>query len=104
MNELKNMKAFPASQYNPGWNLAIDLNNMIIVCEAVARSALERCESRGGHTRLDFPEERKECITFNTIIKKNGNNIMQIKREERQAPPEDLYKIAFSDLEDLENV
>ncbi|MFF7248072.1 fumarate reductase/succinate dehydrogenase flavoprotein subunit [Embleya sp. NPDC008237] len=42
-------------QYNPGWHLALDLRNMLLVCECVARSALERRESRGGHTRDDFP-------------------------------------------------
>ena len=68
--EIKTMKAHPASQYNPGWNLAIDLNNMIIICEAVARSALNREESRGAHTRLDYPEEREEGLRFNSIIKK----------------------------------
>ena len=42
-------------QYNPGWNLAIDLRNMLLVSEAVAKAALERRESRGGHTRDDYP-------------------------------------------------
>ncbi|TQN32789.1 succinate dehydrogenase / fumarate reductase flavoprotein subunit [Haloactinospora alba] len=42
--------------YNPGWHLALDLANMVLVSEAVARAALEREESRGGHTRDDFPE------------------------------------------------
>src|SRR5258708_28024123 len=42
-------------QYNPGWNLAIDLRNMLVVSEAVAKAALERQESRGGHTRDDYP-------------------------------------------------
>ena len=42
-------------QYNPGWNLAIDLRNMLLVSEAVAKAALERKESRGGHTRDDYP-------------------------------------------------
>ena len=42
-------------QYNPGWHLALDLRNMLLVCECVARSALERQESRGGHTREDHP-------------------------------------------------
>jgi succinate dehydrogenase / fumarate reductase, flavoprotein subunit len=42
-------------QYNPGWNLAIDLCNMLLVSECVARAALERTESRGGHTRDDHP-------------------------------------------------
>ncbi|MEV4088883.1 fumarate reductase/succinate dehydrogenase flavoprotein subunit, partial [Nonomuraea fuscirosea] len=41
--------------YNPGWHLAIDLRNMVLVSECVARAALLREESRGGHTRDDFP-------------------------------------------------
>lgn len=42
-------------QYNPGWNLSIDLRNMLLVSECVARAALQRTESRGGHTRDDHP-------------------------------------------------
>jgi succinate dehydrogenase / fumarate reductase flavoprotein subunit len=42
-------------QFNPGWHLALDLRNMLAVSECVARAALERTESRGGHTRDDFP-------------------------------------------------
>ncbi len=43
-------------QYNPGWHLSIDLANMLIVSESIARAALAREESRGGHTRDDFPQ------------------------------------------------
>ena len=43
-------------QYNPGWHLAIDLRNMLIVSECIAKAALARQESRGGHTRDDFPK------------------------------------------------
>ncbi|MBV9058669.1 MAG: fumarate reductase/succinate dehydrogenase flavoprotein subunit [Pseudonocardiales bacterium] len=43
-------------QFNPGWHLALDLRNMIAVSECVARAALARAESRGGHTRDDYPE------------------------------------------------
>ncbi|MEW2340371.1 fumarate reductase/succinate dehydrogenase flavoprotein subunit [Streptomyces griseoaurantiacus] len=43
-------------QFNPGWHLALDLRNMLLVSECVARAALERTESRGGHTREDHPE------------------------------------------------
>ncbi|MBV9026323.1 MAG: fumarate reductase/succinate dehydrogenase flavoprotein subunit [Streptomycetaceae bacterium] len=43
-------------QFNPGWHLAIDLRNMLLVSECVARAALERTESRGGHTRDDYPQ------------------------------------------------
>ncbi|MGE5827829.1 MAG: FAD-binding protein, partial [Micromonosporaceae bacterium] len=42
-------------RYNPGWHLALDLRNMLVVSECTARAALERDESRGGHTREDFP-------------------------------------------------
>jgi len=43
-------------RYNPGWHLALDLRNMLVVSECTARAALEREESRGGHTREDFPD------------------------------------------------
>nr|WP_184841210.1 fumarate reductase/succinate dehydrogenase flavoprotein subunit [Allocatelliglobosispora scoriae] len=43
-------------QYNPGWHLALDLRNMLVVSECTAKAALERSESRGGHTREDFPK------------------------------------------------
>jgi succinate dehydrogenase / fumarate reductase flavoprotein subunit len=42
-------------QFNPGWHLAVDLRNMLLVSECVAKAALERTESRGGHTRDDHP-------------------------------------------------
>ncbi|MGH3866280.1 MAG: fumarate reductase/succinate dehydrogenase flavoprotein subunit [Pseudonocardiaceae bacterium] len=42
-------------QFNPGWHLALDLRNMLVVSECIARAALERTESRGGHTRDDYP-------------------------------------------------
>jgi succinate dehydrogenase / fumarate reductase, flavoprotein subunit len=42
-------------QYNPGWNLALDLRNLLLVSECVAKAALQRTESRGGHTRDDHP-------------------------------------------------
>ena len=42
-------------QYNPGWHLALDLRNMLVVSESIAKAALARQESRGGHTRDDFP-------------------------------------------------
>ena len=47
-------------QFNPGWHLALDLRNMLLVSECVARAALERTESRGGHTREDHPGMERE--------------------------------------------
>jgi succinate dehydrogenase / fumarate reductase flavoprotein subunit len=51
----KNIKVEGQRRYNPGWNLAIDMRNMLMVSECVAKAALERTESRGGHTRDDHP-------------------------------------------------
>ncbi|MET1059145.1 MAG: FAD-binding protein, partial [Nocardioides sp.] len=55
-------------QYNPGWHLAIDLRNMLLVSEAIARAALAREESRGGHTRDDFPGPDPEWGTKNLVV------------------------------------
>jgi succinate dehydrogenase / fumarate reductase flavoprotein subunit len=55
-------------QYNPGWHLAIDLRNMLIVSECIAKAALERQESRGGHTRDDFPGPDDEWGTVNLVL------------------------------------
>ncbi|MFY2859356.1 fumarate reductase/succinate dehydrogenase flavoprotein subunit, partial [Mycobacterium sp. THU-M104] len=51
----KNIHVDGQRRYNPGWNLAIDLRNMLLVSECIAKAALERTESRGGHTRDDHP-------------------------------------------------
>ncbi len=51
----RNVHVEGGREYNPGWNLAIDLRNMLMVSECVAMAALERTESRGGHTRDDHP-------------------------------------------------
>ena len=51
----RNVQVEGHRQYNPGWNLSIDLRNMLLVSECVAKAALERTESRGGHTRDDHP-------------------------------------------------
>jgi succinate dehydrogenase / fumarate reductase flavoprotein subunit len=51
----KNLQVEGHRQFNPGWHLAIDLRNMLLVSECVAKAALTRTESRGGHTRDDHP-------------------------------------------------
>ncbi len=52
---VRNMAVEGHRQFNPGWHLALDLRNMVLVSECVARAALLRTESRGGHTRDDHP-------------------------------------------------
>jgi len=54
-------------QFNPGWHLALDLRNMLLVSECVARAALERSESRGGHTREDHPAMDRKWRRINLL-------------------------------------
>jgi succinate dehydrogenase / fumarate reductase flavoprotein subunit len=56
-------------QFNPGWHLALDLKNMIAVSECVARAALIRQESRGGHTRDDYPEMSADWRQKNLVCR-----------------------------------
>src|SRR5690348_6964071 len=54
-------------RFNPGWHLALDLRNMLAVCRCVALSAIERTESRGGHTREDHPSMQAEWRQVNLV-------------------------------------
>ncbi|MFF5702181.1 fumarate reductase/succinate dehydrogenase flavoprotein subunit [Streptomyces sp. NPDC012794] len=56
-------------QFNPGWHLALDLRNMLLVSECVARAALERTESRGGHTREDCPAMERQWRAVNLLCR-----------------------------------
>ncbi len=56
-------------QFNPGWHLALDLRNMLLVSECVARAALERTESRGGHTREDCPSMERSWRPVNLLCR-----------------------------------
>ncbi|MFD8716583.1 fumarate reductase/succinate dehydrogenase flavoprotein subunit [Streptomyces sp. NPDC059629] len=56
-------------QFNPGWHLALDLRNMLLVSECVARAALERTESRGGHTREDHPTMDRRWRPVNLLCR-----------------------------------
>jgi succinate dehydrogenase / fumarate reductase flavoprotein subunit len=59
-------------RYNPGWHLAIDLRNMLLVSECIAKAALEREESRGGHTREDHPGFDERWGTLNIALSLNA--------------------------------
>ena len=67
-------------EYNGGWHTALDLENLLISAEAVARAALMREESRGAHTRDDFPAKSKEWGTVNLVIRKGADGGMEIER------------------------
>jgi succinate dehydrogenase / fumarate reductase flavoprotein subunit len=61
--------------YNPGWHYAIDLRNMLLVAECVALAALERQESRGGHTRDDFPAMSADWRKVNLVLTLTGDKV-----------------------------
>ena len=86
---VKNVKAEGDRTYNPGWQTCLDLENMLIVSEAITRAALERKESRGGHTRIDYPESSAEEAKWNIIIRKKGE-ALQVTREPLPKMPADL--------------
>jgi succinate dehydrogenase / fumarate reductase flavoprotein subunit len=62
-------------QYNPGWHLSIDLRSMLTVSEAVTKAALERTESRGGHTRNDYPTPDPEFGKVNVRVRQQGDGV-----------------------------
>jgi len=74
--------------YNPGWHLCRDLQNMIIACEAIARSALSRTESRGAHSRLDYTELDEKQGHENTSVFKEGDEMKLTKTYLPEMPQE----------------
>jgi succinate dehydrogenase / fumarate reductase flavoprotein subunit len=78
-------------QYNPGWNLALDLRNMLLVSEAVAKAALERKESRGGHTRDDYPMTDYDYWgKRNLVCELASNGEVAIREQALPEPPTEL--------------
>ncbi|MGR6963338.1 fumarate reductase/succinate dehydrogenase flavoprotein subunit [Geodermatophilus sp. URMC 61] len=76
-------------QYNPGWHLALDLPHLLAVSECVARAALAREESRGGHTRDDFPATDPEWGRTNLVCRRAPDGTVVIDRQPLpQMPPE----------------
>ena len=85
--------------FNPGWHLALDLKNMLLVAEAVAKSALERTESRGGHTRDDYPTMSADWRQINIVCKAVPDGV-EIYRQPIAPMREDLLELF--DVHELE--
>ncbi len=107
----KNMKVEGGRQFNPGWHLAVDMRNMLLVSECVAGAALERTESRGGHTRDDYPAMeaswRRVLLVCRAEQDSTGNGSadaivpdVSITREEQVPMRPDL--LALLELSELE--
>ena len=75
--------------FNPGWHMALDLQSMLICAEACARAALLREESRGAHTRDDFPKTLPEWGEYNLIVHDAGGR-MSVERTPLPKMPADL--------------
>ena len=78
-------------QYNPGWHLALDLRNMLVVSECIATAALERKESRGGHTRDDYPMADDSWGEVNLVLTlPQGGDTVSMKHQPLPVMPDDL--------------
>jgi succinate dehydrogenase / fumarate reductase, flavoprotein subunit len=80
-------------QYNPGWHLALDLHNMLTVSECIATAALERTESRGGHTREDHPGASDEWAKVNLVLTLGADGGVELSRQELPPLPDDLVEL-----------
>jgi succinate dehydrogenase / fumarate reductase flavoprotein subunit len=78
--------------YHAGWHTALDLRNLLAVSEAVALSALERRESRGGHFRDDYPDKREEFSKINIMVKQVGS-AMKVSRVPLPPIPAELQQV-----------
>ncbi len=85
---LPKMHAKGEKKYNPGWHLCLDLHNMIITSLALSRAALERTESRGAHTRLDYPDYDDELGKVNMIVRPGPGGMSVIRSPLLKMPTE----------------
>jgi succinate dehydrogenase / fumarate reductase flavoprotein subunit len=80
-------------EYNPGWHTALDLRNLLTISEAVARAAIERKESRGGHFRDDYPDKDPKFGTFNITLSKASDGSMHLERVPIPPMPAELKAV-----------
>ena len=80
-------------EYNPGWHTALDLTHLLTISEAIARAAIDRKESRGGHFRDDYPDKSADGQTYNTAITKGSDGTMKLERVTIPAMPPELKQI-----------
>jgi succinate dehydrogenase / fumarate reductase, flavoprotein subunit len=79
-------------QYNPGWHLALDLGSMLAVSECIARAARERHESRGGHTRDDYPATDPALAKVNVVVRQHDGEV-DLALEPLPVMPGDLAQL-----------
>ena len=85
---IKNVSVSGGREFNPGFHLALDLENMLLVSECIARSALIREESRGGHTREDFPKMDSKWRQVNNVSSIDGEGVKCVQEKAKMLPDE----------------
>jgi succinate dehydrogenase / fumarate reductase, flavoprotein subunit len=97
LQELKlrvaNVGAVGGRKYNPGWHLALDLRNMLVVSECTAKAALEREESRGGHTREDFPKMDPKWRLVNLVCSLDDDGDVLLEHKPVPKMRDELIKL-----------
>jgi succinate dehydrogenase / fumarate reductase, flavoprotein subunit len=83
--------------FNPGWHLALDMHSMLKISEAVAKCALVREESRGAHSRIDFPQTSAEWGTKNNIISQDSSGRMNLRQDLKSDLPDELKQVLAED-------
>ena len=83
--------------FNPGWHLALDLRNMLLVSECVARAALLRQESRGGHTRDDYPTMDPTWRQKLLVCSGTGDGPVKVEEERTSTMRDDLIQLFQKD-------
>jgi succinate dehydrogenase / fumarate reductase flavoprotein subunit len=94
-----NVSVAGGRKFNPGFHLAFDLDNMLLVAESTAKSALAREESRGGHTRDDFPGMDSKWRQVNHISSFDGKQV-NVKAQPLPPMPKELFDLF--DVHELE--
>jgi succinate dehydrogenase / fumarate reductase flavoprotein subunit len=94
-----NVSVSGGRKFNPGFHLAFDLDNMLLVAESTAKSAINREESRGGHTRDDFPGMNNKWRQINNISSFDGNQV-NIREQVLPTIPKELFDLF--DVHELE--
>jgi succinate dehydrogenase flavoprotein subunit len=89
-DRVANVSATGGRRYNPGWHLALDLRNMLVVSQCTAKAALEREESRGGHTREDFPKMSPTWRQVNLVCSLDAKGDVELTHKPVPAMRSDL--------------
>ncbi len=97
-SDVERVRVTGSREFNPGWHLARDLKSMLICSEAVARSALLRQESRGAHSRLDYPNTEPAFGKVNHVTRRDGDAV-RVTASPLPEMPAELRAIVEAELE-----